>query len=62
MNGLKPCPFCGEEVNVSYSSNLLAFNFWHVKGSEKCPLYNPIQFSGQKIKSLAEAREAWNKR
>ena len=61
MSDLKPCPFCGGEVNVMYRSDMRAFVFWHTKRSERCPLFNPIELKVDMVRSLKEAREIWNK-
>ena len=57
---LKPCPFCGSKVSMTYNSADNTFNFWH-KGTS-CVLVEPIRIDGMFVKSLAEAAEAWNRR
>jgi len=58
---LKPCPFCGVKVSLTYHSADNTFNFWH-KGVNSCAAKDPIKFDGDMVKSLAEAAEAWNRR
>ena len=60
MERLKPCPFCGGKVSVTYNSAENVFCFWHK--AESCALEEPIKIDGIFVKSLAEAIEAWNKR
>ena len=57
---LKPCPFCGAKVSMTYNSAEEAFCVWH-KG-DSCALAEPIKIDGEFVKSLAEAAEAWNRR
>jgi len=60
---LKPCPFCGGKVSLTYSSYDNMFNFWHSEnGLITCFAAEPIQFDGCWVKSLKEAAEAWNRR
>lgn len=56
---LKPCPFCGSKVSMTYHSGENAFCIWHI-GGELCEIEEPIKIDG--VKSLAEAAEAWNRR
>ena len=58
---LKPCPFCGAKVSLTYHSADNTFNFWH-NGINGCAAKEPIEFDGYFVKSLAEAAEAWNRR
>ena len=60
MEQLKKCPFCGQEVNMRYSSGKHAFLFWH-KGLRNCAFYD-FEISDQTAKSLSEAAELWNRR
>jgi hypothetical protein len=60
MSKLKPCPFCGGKVSITYSSWNKTFNIWH--NDKPCALIEPIQIDGSKAKSLAEASEMWNRR
>ena len=61
MEELKPCPFCGGKVSLTYLSGSNTYNFWH-KGVIHCAACDPIQFDGGIVKSLKEAAEAWNRR
>lgn len=58
---LKPCPFCGGPVSMTYNSVSKAFFFWHKNGKdeERCRVIEAISMSGV---SLADAAEAWNRR
>lgn len=58
---LKPCPFCGVKVLLTYHSAGNTFNFWH-KGVNSCAAKDPIEFDGDMVKSLKEASDAWNRR
>lgn len=58
---LKPCPFCGSRVSLTYHSADNTFNFWHTDATY-CAAEEPIQFDGEKVKSLKEAAYAWNRR
>lgn len=60
MDKLKPCPFCGGKVSVTYNSCSKSYNFWHK--SKNCAAVEPIRFDGCKLKSLNEAIDAWNRR
>lgn len=58
---LKPCPFCGGKVTMTYSSYANTFNIWHK--DEKCKLAEPIQIDADDaVDSLSKATEAWNRR
>ena len=60
-NELKPCPFCGKPVSMIYNSFDNAFKFYHQDGMNdlKCCVVEPIMLKG---KSLADAKEKWNRR
>ena len=60
-NELKPCPFCGKPVRFIYNSFDNAFKFSHKNGEdeENCCVIGEIWIKG---KSLADAREKWNRR
>lgn len=60
MDNLKPCPFCGSKMSVTYNS-LGVFNFWHSDDKE-CPFNEPFQISVKKAKTLSEATDLWNRR
>lgn len=61
MEKLKPCPFCGNPVELSYSSREGVFKIRHVKREESwlCYIVEPIMLDAV---SLADAAEAWNRR
>ena len=61
MVGLMPCPFCGQEVMLGYSSGRRAFLIWHKDNPQKCSFYR-FEMADLNIKSLSEARDAWNRR
>lgn len=60
MKEIKPCPFCGSNMSVTYNS-LGSFNFWHC-GDKDCSINEPLQISVDKAKTLNEAIELWNRR
>lgn len=60
MGKLKPCPFCGGKVSVTYSSWNKTFNIWH--DDNQCALIEPMQIDGAKANSLKEASDLWNRR
>ena len=61
---LKPCPFCGHKVRLTYTSFDNMYNFFHSEEDAPITCYatEPIQFDGYWCKSLQEAAEAWNRR
>lgn len=61
---LKPCPFCGEDVMVYYSSTTNGYFFTHKnkQGEEKnCILLTPAIIRGRH-RCLKDAYDAWNRR
>lgn len=61
---IKPCPFCGGEVNIYYSSATKAFYAVHIDkqgASKDCILLTPMILIG-KYESLKQAYSAWNRR
>lgn len=58
MSDLKPCPFCGGEVRMTYNSMDKAFNIWH--RFNKCAMTEPMRLDD--AESLADAEEKWNRR
>lgn len=58
MIELKPCPFCGGEVRLTYNSMDKAFNIWH--RFNKCAMAEPMRLDD--AESLADAAEKWNRR
>ena len=58
MSDLKPCPFCGGEVSLTYNSMDKAFSIWH--RSNKCAMAEPMKLD--EAESLADAAEKWNRR
>jgi len=61
MKDLLPCPFCGDDVTITYVSGDKAFCVWH-KSGEKCGFIEPFWIDGENAKSLSDARAIWNKR
>ena len=57
---LKPCPFCGGKVSMTYNTGESAFCIWH-DGAE-CVLEEPFKIDVACAKSFAEAAKAWNRR
>lgn len=57
---LKPCPFCGKEVSMTYNGLENAYFVYH--RGEPCGLYEPIAIDGEMCKSYDEAKDAWNRR
>ena len=57
---LSPCPFCGKKVNLISTSETKKFIFSHV-GLRNCPFYT-FEMSWECAKSLAEAKDLWNRR
>ena len=60
MKGLLPCPFCGDDVTITYVSGDNAFCVWH-KG-DGCKFIEPYWIDGEYAKSLDDARSIWNTR
>lgn len=61
MEKLKPCPFCGGEVVLSYSSKG-TFNFRHRKYGA-CMFFEFVcDITPKGVGCLAKAAEEWNKR
>ena len=56
---LKPCPFCGDSVNIMYNSALNVFHVYH--DYEECA-FNEFEIDGYYAKSLKEAYDIWNTR
>lgn len=64
MQELKPCPFCGDEVLIYYSSATRGFyfNHRHKQGAANdCILLTPAIILGD-FKCLQDAYDAWNRR
>lgn len=64
MAELKPCPFCGDDVTVYYSSATNGYYFMHrhKQGQAKdCILLTPSTICGRH-KCLKDAYDAWNRR
>ena len=60
MKDLKPCPFCGGEVSITYHSADNVFSIWHKH--DGCKFIEPMYIDGEYAKSLSDARDIWNKR
>lgn len=56
---LKPCPFCGDSVNIMYNSALNVFHVYH--DNEECK-FSEFEIDGYWAKSLQEAYDIWNTR
>lgn len=56
---LKPCPFCGDSVNIMYNSALNVFHVCH--DNEECK-FNGFEIDGYYASSLKEAYDIWNTR
>lgn len=59
MERLKPCPFCGGKVSITYNSGENAYAVWHTK--EPC-FIEPLWISGDDARTLNEAYAFWNRR
>lgn len=57
---LKPCPFCGRKVSMTYCGADNTYNVYH-KG-EACAMFEPMLIDGYLCKSYEDAAEAWNRR
>ena len=60
MTDLRPCPFCGGEVSITYHSADNVFSVWHK--DDRCKFIEPMYIDGKYAKSLSDARNIWNKR
>lgn len=60
---LKPCPFCGKRVSLSYHSPDRAYQIRHRPYQDGiCYLTEPFTIPLEYAGSLREASEAWNRR
>ena len=57
---LKPCPFCGQEMRLVYSSVLERFVIAHIN-PYNC-YFRSFEINGIAVGSLTDAKEAWNRR
>lgn len=57
---MRPCPFCGGEMTVSFASRPRRFKFAH-KGLRNCYFY-AFEVDPVAAETLAEAIKAWNRR
>lgn len=64
MAELKPCPFCGGEMSLVYTSKDNAFYVFHktARAAENCPIDEMFKITRLKVKSLSCAADAWNRR
>ena len=60
MTDLRPCPFCGGDVNITYYSADNVFAIWHKY--DGCKFIEPMYIDGEYAKSLSDARNIWNDR
>ena len=60
MNDLRPCPFCGGEVSITYLSADNVFAVWHK--NDGCKFIEPMYIDGEYAKSLSDAQNIWNNR
>jgi hypothetical protein len=60
---LKPCPFCGDSVNIMYNSLANTFYVYHdhITCLEECK-FNAFEIDGYFAKSLSDAYDIWNTR
>lgn len=63
---MEPCPFCGSDVSITYSSWNNCFNVYHswsdaINGLD-CPIAEPMKIDGMIYKTRKEAIGAWNRR
>ena len=56
---LKPCPFCGGTVNITYNS--LSKTYYVNHDTEECK-FNIFEIDGYYAKTLKEAYSIWNTR
>ena len=59
MSDLRSCPFCGDEVTISYQSENNVFAVWHKNKS--CEFLEPLYIDGKYAKSLLDAQRIWNR-
>lgn len=59
---LKPCPFCGGSVEMTYTSYDNMYHIYHRYNVMLCTIKEPIDIDGYFVKSLSEAEDAWNRR
>lgn len=64
MIKLRPCPFCGSKVDMTYTSYDNMYHIYHrdYGGIVQCYMKEPIDIDGYFVKSLSEAADAWNRR
>lgn len=62
MDKLKPCPFCGLGVRMTYSSWDNMYHIWHQGDLVQCAIKEPIDIDGYFAKSLKDASRVWNRR
>lgn len=57
---LKPCPFCGGNVSITYNTGDSAFCIWH--NGAVCTLQEPFKIDVACANNFAEATKVWNRR
>lgn len=59
---VKPCPFCGGDVEIVFRSASMMYMVYHKDGGVGCYIAGPFKIPVAYAHSLKEATEAWNRR
>lgn len=62
MDELKPCPFCGGDMNMVYRSASRMYMIYHEDGGRLCDIIGPFKIHVSRARSLGEAADCWNRR
>lgn len=62
IDRMKPCPFCGQQVCISYSKKTEKFTVQHVKYNGECPMQYGVEYKSDGAINFYEAVEKWNRR